>query len=233
MTIDRETPRRRGALRQALLSSVVFLVLLMMMLFLPAGIRWRNGWIFLGVFLALSLVASIYLWRANPDIFVARGQIHRGTKSWDKPLLALILTSFFAMFLVAAFDARFGWSSVPRWLIIAGYTLLTVGFALSTWVYAVNRFAEPSVRIQSDRGQRVIDKGPYAIVRHPLYAFSTFLVFGIALALGSYWALIPVAVGMAVLIFRTTLEDRMLHKELEGYSDYAARVRWRLIPGIW
>jgi len=89
------------------------------------------------------------------------------------------------------------------------------------------------VRIQSDRGHKVIDGGPYAIVRHPLYSFSGFVAVGMALALGSYWALVPVAAGAVLIIVRTALEDRTLHRELEGYPAYAARVRFRLIPGIW
>ncbi len=100
-------------------------------------------------------------------------------------------------------------------------------------MYAVNKFAEPSVRIQSDRGHRVVDTGPYAIVRHPLYLAGIFTVVGMALALGSYRALIPVAVGVVVILVRTGLEDRMLRNELEGYKDYASRVRYRLIPGVW
>jgi protein-S-isoprenylcysteine O-methyltransferase Ste14 len=111
--------------------------------------------------------------------------------------------------------------------------LLVLGFVLSTWVYAVNKFAEPSVRIQSERGHKVVDTGPYSIVRHPLYTFSSFLVVGIALALASYWALLPVALGAVVLVVRTSLEDRMLRNELEGYQAYASRVRYRLIPGVW
>jgi protein-S-isoprenylcysteine O-methyltransferase Ste14 len=140
----------------------------------PAGIRWRKGWLFLLVFLAFTVLSSVYLWRRNRDIFIARSKIQSGTKSWDKVLLALLLPSFFAIFAVAAFDARYGWSNVPPWLVVLGYVLFSFGFAMSTWVYAVNKFAEPSVRIQSERGHKVVDTGPYAIVRHPLYSVSFF-----------------------------------------------------------
>jgi protein-S-isoprenylcysteine O-methyltransferase Ste14 len=100
-------------------------------------------------------------------------------------------------------------------------------------VYRVNKFAEPTVRIQTERGQKVIDTGPYAIVRHPLYLGGVILFTGIPLALGSFWALIPTAVGTLVLVVRTVLEDRTLREELEGYKEYAGRVRYRLIPGVW
>lgn len=232
MSIDKNKGHSRLLLR-ATASTVGFFLALAALLFLPAGIGWWKGWLFFGVFLALMGLSAGYLWRKNPEIFAARSKVHAGTKSWDKVILVLILTSFFAVFAVAAFDARQGWSAAPEWSVVLGYILLTGGFALSTWVYAVNKFAEPSVRIQSDRGQTVVDTGPYAIVRHPLYLFSTFLMVGLALALGSYWALAPVAVGFVVIVVRTVLEDRMLQDELEGYKDYATRVRYRLIPGVW
>jgi protein-S-isoprenylcysteine O-methyltransferase Ste14 len=212
-----------------------FVVVVGVILFLPAGsIRWAGGWLFLLVFLLLTIASSVYLWRTNPDIFVARSRIHPGTKRWDKVLMALLLPSFFSIFLVAAFDAgRFHWSNVPPGVIVSGYVLLCVGFFLSIWVYRVNKFAEPSVRIQTERGHKVIDTGPYAIVRHPLYLGGLIMFTGIPLALGSYWALVPTAIGTLVIIVRIVLEDRTLQAELEGYKEYAARVRYRLIPGIW
>src|SRR5215813_1576629 len=118
------------------------------MMFLPAGIGWRGGWLFLLVFLAFMILSCGYLWRVNPEIFVARSKVHKGTKSWDVVMLLLILASFFAVFVVAAFDARYGWSVMPAWLMVLGYVLFSIGFAMSDWVYAVNKFAEPSVRIQ-------------------------------------------------------------------------------------
>ncbi len=224
-----------GVLWRGILSLAVFLIVLGAALFLAAGdIRWAKGWLFLLVFLLLTVASSVYLWRANPDIFVARSRIHPGTKSWDKVLVAFLLLSFVAIFLVAAFDAgRFHWSSAPPGVLALGYVLLGVGFFLSIWVYKVNKFAEPTVRIQTERGHKVIDTGPYAIVRHPLYLGGLILFAGIPLALGSFWALIPVAFGTLVIIVRIVLEDRTLQEELEGYKEYAGRVRYRLIPGVW
>jgi len=212
-----------------------FVAVLGLILFLPAGdIRWAKGWLFLLVFLLLTVASSVYLWRTNPDIFVARSRIHPGTKAWDKVLMAFLLSSFAMIFLVAGLDAgRFHWSNVPLSVIVLGYVPLCVGFLLSIWVYRVNKFAEPSVRIQTERGHKVIDTGPYAIVRHPLYLGGLILFAGIPLALGSFWALIPVAFGTLVIVVRIVLEDRTLQAELEGYQEYARRVRYRLIPGVW
>ena len=122
---------------------------------------------------------------------------------------------------------------MPLWLSLVGYLFFFVGTAGNIWVLSVNKFAEPSVRIQRERGQVVIDTGPYAIVRHPLYTTAFLLCAGIPLALGSFWALVPAVLGVAVIVVRTVLEDRLLRHGLAGYEDYARRVRWRLIPRIW
>ncbi len=224
-----------AVLRRGILSLGVFFIVLAVLIFLPAGdICWSKGWLFLLVFFVLTVPSAIYLWRTNPEIFVARSKIHAGTKRWDKVLMAFLFLSLTAIFIVAGFDAaRFRWSSVPPWLTVLGYILLSVGFVLSVWAERVNPFAEPSVRIQTDRGHKVIDTGPYAIVRHPMYSSALFLFAGIPLALGSFWALIPSAAATGVLVVRTILEDRTLQNELAGYKDYAARVPHRLIPGLW
>jgi protein-S-isoprenylcysteine O-methyltransferase Ste14 len=222
-----------GTLRRAVLTLGGLVLFLGVVLFLPAGVGWTGGWVFLLVFLLQVAAASLYLWRTNPEIFVARSKIHAGTKGWDKVVLALLLPSFLAVFLLAALDRRYGWSSVPPWLVVLGYVLLTLGMVGSVWAYRVNKFAEPGVRIQAERGHRVIDTGPYAVVRHPIYSASLLLVVGIPLALGSLWALIPAAVALPVLVVRTVLEDRTLREELGGYKEYASRVRSRLVPGVW
>jgi protein-S-isoprenylcysteine O-methyltransferase Ste14 len=202
-------------------------------MFLPAGVGWRKGWLFLTVLTVLTTAGAGYLWRTHPETFVARGKIRAGTKAWDEVMLALLLVSAVVVFPVAGLDARSHWSFVPPWLTGLGYALFTFGFATFVWVLGENEFAEPTVRIQSERGHHVIDTGPYAIVRHPLHLAGLFLWGGVPLALGSYWALISVAVAALVTVVRTVLEDRTFHEELAGYREYAARVRYRLIPGVW
>jgi protein-S-isoprenylcysteine O-methyltransferase Ste14 len=236
----KDMPNERQILSAVLLRStvicVVFFILLGVAMFLPAGdIRWAKGWSFLLVFLVLVVLIIAYLWRTNPDIIVARSRIHKGTKGWDKKVfMAPLLLSLMAIFLVAAFDdGRFHWSSVPFWAIVLGYVLLCVGLFIGVWAEKVNKFAEPGVRIQTERGHTVVDTGPYGIVRHPMYASTVFTAGGIALALGSYWALVPAAITILVLVPRTMMEDRTLHDELDGYKEYAGRVRYRLFPGIW
>ena len=135
---------------------------------------------------------------------------------------------------LAALDGgRFHWFHVPWWACLLGYTLFITGMAGLTWAESVNKFFEPTVRIQTDREQGVIDTGPYAIVRHPGYVAACLFFVGIPLTLGSFWALIPATLSCLLLILRTIWEDRTLRHELAGYEAYAQRVRYRWIPGVW
>jgi protein-S-isoprenylcysteine O-methyltransferase Ste14 len=135
---------------------------------------------------------------------------------------------------LATLDAgRMGWSSIPLAIVVLGYILLGAGILLGTWAQAVNRFFEPGVRLQRERGQEVISSGPYAIVRHPGYVSAIMVFAGLALSLASWWALIPAAWASAVLVVRTSWEDALLRSELDGYAAYTRRVRFRLVPGIW
>ena len=160
-------------------------------LFLPAGTwAWWDGWVFILVLLSAGTTAGLYVVRANPEIMTARSRVHEGTKGWDRILLGFLIPTMLSIFPVAALDAgRFHWSPEPRWTCLLGYALLLAGIGLTAWAQAVNRFFEPGVRIQTDRGQKVIDSGPYAVVRHPGYVAACLLFVGIALSLGSLWAL--------------------------------------------
>ena len=193
-----------------------------------------RGWAFLGTFVVLNVAAVVYLWHTNAEIIVARAASHRGTKLWDRVLFILLNVLTLAIFPVSAMDnARFHWSVVPLWLTAVGYLLFLIAMAGIVWVLRVNKFAEPRVRIQAERQHKVVDTGPYAIVRHPFYVAAFFLFIGMPLALGSLWGLLPSALANLVLIVRTACEDRMLQKELDGYQEYARRVRYRLLPGVW
>lgn len=180
------------------------------------------------------VLGSLYLWRVNPDILAARINRHQGTERWDKILLGFFVVTWVAIMPVAALDdGRFEWSAVPWWVCALGYWLFLVGTGIVTSAQAVNKFFEPTVRIQGDRGQQVIDSGPYAVVRHPGYVGGVLFSLGIALALGSLWALIPAGVSSLVLVLRTKWEDETLQAKLSGYKEYAQRVRYRLIPRVW
>jgi protein-S-isoprenylcysteine O-methyltransferase Ste14 len=205
-----------------------------LLLFMAAGtLDWWQGWLLLFVFLAETLVVVPYIWLVNPDLLVARSRF-RFVKRWDKILVCFMIPSVVSIFVVAALDSgRFHWLPVPWWDYALGYVLFLLATGLGTWVGAVNKFAEGPVRIQTERGHKVIDTGPYAVVRHPLYFAAMPLFAGIALCLGSVWALLPVGVFCLLLILRTLWEDQTLQAELPGYKEYTQRVRYRLVPGVW
>lgn len=210
-------------------------VALLALVFVPVGrLDWWPGWRFAGFLVIAWGIAALILARVNPIIYRARSRFQPGTKRWDLLLLWLMLPAMVAEIPLATFDAgRMHWSVTPGWIVVLGYILLAAGIALGGWAQAVNRFFEPGVRIQRERGQTVISTGPYAMVRHPGYVSALMIFAGLALAPGSWWALIPAAWASAILILRTRWEDDLLRAELDGYADYARRVRFRLAPGLW
>ena len=222
--------------RAAVVANAICLPLgLIALVFLPVGrLDWKPGWIFIAFLVAAFGGSALILARVNPSIYRARSRFQPGTKRWDLVLVTLILLAMITEVPLATFDAgRIGWSSMPRTFVILGYALLGTGIALSTWAQAVNPFFEPGVRVQRERGQQVISKGPYATVRHPGYASALMIFAGLALSLASWWALIPAAWASLILIVRTKWEDDLLRTELEGYSEYAKRTCYRLFPGLW
>ena len=175
--------------------------------------------------------------RRHPGLLAEREKIEniQNAKAWDKVLAPLMAVSIgFPMVIVAGLDHRYQWSpEFPLWLIVIGFILISLGYAFAAWALAENRFFSSVVRIQTDRGHMVCDSGPYRFVRHPGYAGNVLALFGIVLALGSVWTLIPAAVASIITVIRTALEDLTLLEELPGYRDYARRVRYRLISGIY
>jgi protein-S-isoprenylcysteine O-methyltransferase Ste14 len=222
--------------RRLLLTLGGTLLFFVVCLLAPAGTwMWPSGSLFILVIVLASILATLYLRQVNPEVIAARINRHTGTKRWDQLLGAVfILPTMLAIPIVAALDdGRYHWLPAPWWGCVMGYTLLILGMVGLTWAESVNKFFEPSVRIQTDRGHKVIDNGPYAIVRHPGYV-SGFLVFiGMPLSLGSLWALIPAILLCMLLVLRTIWEDETLRDELTGYEEYTRRVRYRLIPGVW
>ncbi len=222
--------RRRVVM--GLIGLPLFLALFM---FLPAGTwAWPKGWLF--IFILLGVISAVFaiLQQVNPEVIVARSRFHKGTRHWDKILLSLYFPAMSFVLIVAALDdGRFHWFPVPWWVCGVGYALLLAGIGIVTWAEGVNKFFEVTVRIQTERDHAVIDSGPYAIARHPGYVGGIVHAFGIALALGSLWALVPAGLASIVLVVRTRWEDQMLQEELNGYREYATRVRYKLLPGVW
>jgi protein-S-isoprenylcysteine O-methyltransferase Ste14 len=216
------------------LSLVAGLLLFAALVLVPAGRwDWEAGWAYLGL-LGVGWPASVvYLMRVNPEVVAHRMVIKSGTEPWDKVWGGVFALLFTAVFVVPGLGVRWGWAALPPWSWPAGLALFLGGGGLLIRSMGENPFFEKTVRIQTDRAQRVVDTGPYAVVRHPGYAGLVPWILSVPLLLGSAPGLIPAALAVAAVVVRTALEDRTLRQKLPGYVDYAERVRARLIPGVW
>ena len=201
----------------------------------PAGRSdWIAGWLYVGLVTLYFLINVIYLERVNPELIAARMRMGKGTKRWDIVWGVIFGPILLSVYIVAGLDAvRFEWSTMSPLMWPLGLFLFVPGAALFSWSMGVNPFFEKTVRIQTERGHRVIDTGPYAVVRHPGYLGFFGWCLSVPLLLGSWWAFAPAILSVIGLVIRTALEDRTLLRELEGYAAYAERVRYRLFPGIW
>lgn len=222
------------------LSFVVYLLVQPLILFTAAGsLDWVMGWVFIGVVIIFSVVSRLLVMRKHPDLITERSRFHdkklEGVKVWDRAIVAVIaIFGPVVAIVVAGLDQRFGWSpAISVGLQLLALMFVVLGLLLGTWAMLENKFFSAVVRIQKDRNQTVITTGPYRFLRHPAYAGGTITIMAIPLVLNSLWALIPAGLIVVVYVIRTILEDKTLLNELEGYREYAGRVRYRLLPKVW
>jgi len=214
-----------------------YLVIPLSLVICGGDLGWWQAWSYALLIVAVGLGGRIWAERRHPGLLAERQNIEKvqSAKAWDKvlaPLMALSVS--FPLVIVAGLDHRLGWSPVfPLWIIVLGLLLILFGYAFAAWALIENRFFSSVVRIQVERGHVVCDSGPYRIVRHPGYAGNMLAIPGMVLALNSMWTLIPAVVALIIAVIRTMLEDQTLQDELPGYRDYARRVRYRLIPGLY
>lgn len=235
-TVNEETGRT-VSLQQWIKLIVVYLLIPLILLTCGGDIGWWQAWLYCLLILVAGIGGRMWAEQRHPGLTAERQNIEiiQNAKTWDKVLAPLMAVSIgYPMALVAGLDHRFNWSAeFPLWLIVSGFILTSLGYAFAAWALAENRFFYSVVCIQTGRGHIVCDTGPYGLVRHPGYAGNILGLFGIVLALGSVWALIPATIASIITVIRTTLEDKALQAELPGYPDYAQRVRHRLIPAIY
>lgn len=219
---------------------IMLLLVLVVLPLVPILVAWNWGWWeawAYGVVTLLSFVVSrVLAARRHPDLLAERARMtgHEDAKPWDKVLAPLVALGSVAILLVAGLDARFGWSpAIGLAVRVAGLGLVLAGNVLGSYALIENRFFSGMVRIQRDRGHRVVSGGPYRWVRHPGYLGAVMAYLGLPVLLSSIWALIPAAGLIAILILRTRLEDATLRAELDGYEDYSRHVRHRLLPYVW
>jgi len=220
-----------------LIQTVVWLAVTGVLLFGSAGtLGWPQAWIYLAEIGVLGLTSGFAIGKRDPALLRERmaAPIQKGQKSWDKSVILVLFALWMSQYVIIGLDAvRFQWSHVPLWLQVIGGLAIALGLYAFHVVLAANTFAAPVVKIQSERKHTVISTGPYAWVRHPMYAGAVPMIVGTPLLLGSWYGLIWAAAMIALLGFRAVLEEDTLKAELEGYDAYAARVRYRLVPGLW
>ena len=204
------------------------------MLFLPAGtFNYWQAWVFLVVFALSTLTPSIYLLRTNPAALERRmrtGPVAE-TRPVQKVVIVVAFLSLVALIVVSVLDHRFGWSPVPAAICLVGDVLVAVGLGMAMLVVIQNGYAASTITVES--GQKLVSTGLYALVRHPMYTGNTIMMLGVPLALGSYWGLVFVIPGLLALTVRIGDEEQLLKQELEGYSEYAQKVHYRLVPYVW
>lgn len=219
---------------QAVAASLFGLVFFGVLLFWPAGtFDYWQAWVFIAVFAVVSFGPSMYWALRRPEVL--RRRMHSGPTAETRPAQKVatvgILAMVVAMLVVSALDHRFGWSQVPTPVVIAGDILVAVGLGLSMVVVHQNSYAAATITVEAE--QPVVDTGLYGLVRHPMYVGALIMMIGMPLALDSYWGLVTLVPGVAILALRIDDEEKMLRQELAGYSEYTQKVHYRLVPGIW
>lgn len=201
-------------------------------LFLAAGTwRWPAAWAYFGIYLLCYSAGLTWVTTVNPAVINERGRKSENTEMFDRRFQRLMPLLIFGGLVVGGLDHRFGWSAVPVALQVVGLLLLIPALWLAVWVLATNAYASRVVRLQD--GHQVVTTGPYRYVRHPMYSGTLLSWVGVALALGSWWMLVPAAAGIALFIWRTAREDATLQEKLPGYREYSQHTPFRLIPGLW
>jgi protein-S-isoprenylcysteine O-methyltransferase Ste14 len=219
---------------KAWLALAVLAVVMGLLLFVPAGtVHYWHAWVYLSIFTGASVLTTLYLMRKDRALLERR--MSGGPTAEKRPAQKFIMLwtsiGFIALLVVPAFDHRFGWSAVPLGGVVAGDVLVAIGLYLISLVYRENTFTSATIEVAEN--QKVVSTGPYAIVRHPMYASGFLYLLGTPLALGSYWGLVPIAAMMPFLIWRLFDEERFLARNLPGYTEYQKRVRHRLVPFVW
>jgi protein-S-isoprenylcysteine O-methyltransferase Ste14 len=223
-------PRLVSLEKRAALNVIVSVPLVWLLIFLPAGTaRYWQAWLLLAILVVSGVLTSAYFWRRDRSLLERRSRLAE-TEPAQKIIHSLIYALFLAILVVSALDHRLKWSAEIPMLTVVGDLFVILGLYVYFLVFRENSFAGSTIHVAAD--QRVISTGPYAVVRHPLYVGLLIFVLGIPLALGSYWGLLVVAPMLPLIVWRLSNEEAFLVKNLPGYVQYQATVRWRLMPQL-
>ncbi len=218
-------------LAEALTKFTCGLLLVGLLIFLPAGtLSYTYGWLLIGLLFVPMLIAGFVMLAKSPDLLKKRLDVKEKQRA-QKGVVAFSGLMFIAGFIVAGLDYRFGWSSMPSWVVITASVLFLIAYALYAEVMRENAYLSRTVKVED--GQTVVDTGLYGIVRHPMYAVTILLFFMIPLILGSWYALIAFAFYPVIIVIRLKGEEKLLTRELPGYIEYKQRVKYRIIPFVW
>lgn len=222
-------------MRAASIIKIALSIIYVALIFVAAGtVHWPRFWFFLGFYVISTSAFLIWLKRRDPGLLKERMTVKKDVKKWDKAIIRVYSALLFITLLVAPLDAvRFHWSRVPQILQWCAFAGILASWSVVFWAFRENAFLSGYVRIQTDRGHLVCSSGPYRFIRHPMYLAVILIVFCLPFFLGSLYSLIPAALVAALFVLRTSLEDQTLKKELPGYDEYAAKVRWKLLPRVW
>ena len=218
-------------LTEALVKFTCGLAMVALLIFLPAGTwNYPYGWLLVGLLFGPMLIAGFVMFFKTPD-FLKKRLDAKEKQAAQKGVLAFSGLMFIAGFVLAGLDFRFGWSSMPRWVVIAASVLFLIAYALYAEVMRENAYLSRTIKVEE--GQKVVDTGLYGVVRHPMYAVTILLFMAMPLVLGSWYALIVFAFYPAIIIVRLKDEEDLLTRELPGYDAYKQKVKYRIIPFIW
>jgi protein-S-isoprenylcysteine O-methyltransferase Ste14 len=218
---------KKGAYLRVALALPIFALVIV----LPAW-KWDywQGWLYLLILYIPMFFVLYYLLKNDPALLQRRMRM-REKESVQRRIIVLSLVYFLVAFSLPGFDVRFGWSNVPAWVSLVADVLVLIGYMTFVWVLMVNSYLSRVVEVEA--GQKVVSTGPYAIVRHPMYAGISLMYVATPVALGSFWALIPAVFIVPLLVARLRNEEQVLRRDLPGYEEYTHKVKYRLLPGIW
>jgi protein-S-isoprenylcysteine O-methyltransferase Ste14 len=229
---DKGGPDTVKNILRRLIQVSVSIILALIILLVSAGIvKWIYAWIYTSASLVV-IIANAFIFPA--ELISERGRKKENVEKWDKILTGILIIPWFALYIIAGLDIRFGWSpELALSVHIAALITFLSGNALISWAMIANNYFSTKVRIQYDRGHSVCSGGPYRYIRHPGYLGMIIFILSTPILLGSFWALIPAVMTVILFIIRTSFEDNTLKNKLDGYKGYADRVKYRLITGVW
>jgi len=210
---------------------ILAFAILCLFFFISAGtIMYWQAWVYIALLFIPMSFLLVYLLKHAPELLVRRMKM-KEKEIYQKRIIKISWVFFAAAFIIPGLDVRYGWSQVPLWIIIIADMFVLAGYLMVAVVLIYNKYASRIIEVAKD--QKVISTGPYAIIRHPMYTGVIIMYTASPLALGSYWALLPALITPIIIIFRIFNEEKILKRDLEGYTEYTHKVRYRLIPGVW